>query len=68
MADGAANRLKIYWLTGEGAAKIRWGTSGDFTRCVRELRKHVTAEQARRMCQTWHKEAVGYYTGDRRNR
>lgn len=62
------NQLKLYWLTGKGAARIRWNTPGDWTRCVRHLTKHVGAGRARRICQTWHKEATGMYTGDRRHR
>lgn len=34
-------RLKRYWTMGKGAAKIRWGTPGSFTRCMRHLRKYM---------------------------
>lgn len=63
------NQLKLYWTKpGEpGYLKIRWGTPGDWTRCVRHLTKHVGAGRARRMCQTWHKEVTGVYTGSRLN-
>jgi hypothetical protein len=33
----SAERLHVYWVHGEGAAKIRWGTPGDFQRCVDHL-------------------------------
>lgn len=62
--DGA---LKRYWLTGPGAAKIVWGTSGDFTRCDAELSKHVGPEKAKRICAQWHHDATGLWPGDRRN-
>lgn len=60
------NALKRYWKTGEGAAKIRWGTDGDFTRCVRNLREHV-GEDAEEMCAQWHYEVNGFWPGDARN-
>lgn len=64
----AGNELEEYWKRGEGALKIRWGTSGDFTRCQRHLRKHVGAERANRICATWHHQMNGYWPGDSRNR
>lgn len=64
--DGDAERLRRYWLYGEGAAKIRWGTPGDFTRCVRLLDEHMPG-RAEGYCQLLHKHANGYYTGDKRN-
>lgn len=36
-----ARRLKRYWSSGKGGAKIRWGTPGAFTRCVRQTRKYL---------------------------
>lgn len=65
MAD--RNQLKLYWTTGPGALRIRWGTPGDWTRCVRHLTEHVGPDRARRICQTWHHDVTGVYTGDRRN-
>lgn len=38
---GNAERLRRYWLRGPGAAKIKWGTPGDWYRCVAELSKHM---------------------------
>lgn len=64
--DGDAERLRRYWLYGEGAAKIAWGTPGDFTRCVRLLNEHMPG-RAEGYCQLLHKRANGYYTGDKRN-
>lgn len=65
---GAA-RLRRYWtvLGQEGALKIRWGTPGDFTRCVRELREHVGAG-AEGLCAVYHRSANGFWPGDKKNK
>lgn len=60
--------LEAHWKTGPGAAKIRWGTPGDFTRCDAHLAKHVGAARAKRICAQWHFEVNGYWPGDKRNR
>lgn len=49
--------LKIYWTRGAGAAKIRWNTDGDFTRCVRHLRKYVRDPKG--LCAVYHHMATG---------
>ena len=56
-AYGSDRRLREYWTHGEGAAKIRWGTPGDFKRCVRHLEKYVTRPEG--LCNEYHVEAVG---------
>lgn len=38
---GNAEKLRRYWTVGKGGAKIRWGTKGDWTRCVRNLSKYL---------------------------
>lgn len=58
--DGDAETLRRYWTTGEGAAKIRWGTPGDFDRCVRQLEKYMPG-QAEGYCNLLHKRATGIY-------
>jgi hypothetical protein len=63
---GNAERLRRYWLYGPGAAKIRWGTGGDWYRCVRQLSKHL-GPRAKGYCALRHKEATGMWTGDRRH-
>jgi hypothetical protein len=63
---GNAERLRRYWTRGEGAAKIRWGTPGDWRRCVRQLAKYM-GPRAKGYCQLRHKEATGIYTGDKNN-
>lgn len=65
--DSFAGTLEEYWKHGEGAAKIRWGTPGDWTRCHAHLTKHVGDERARRICAQWHKDVNGYWPGDSRN-
>ena len=68
--DGAS--LKKYWLTGKGAVKIRWGTPGDFTRCVRLVRQaadgEMTDQQAKGYCANLHHAATGMWPGDRDNK
>jgi hypothetical protein len=63
---GNAEELRQYWTRGKGAAKIRWGTPGDWTRCVRNLSKYM-GPRAKGYCQLRHKEATGVYTGSRLN-
>jgi len=63
---GNAEKLRRYWTRGEGAAKIRWGTEGDWTRCVRYLSKYMGV-RAKGYCQLRHKEATGVYTGSKLN-
>ncbi|MFC9941250.1 hypothetical protein [Nocardiopsis alba] len=65
---GSAESLRRYWSTGEGGrTKIRWGTSGDYRRCVRHLTKYM-GPRARGYCANLHRRNVGYWPGDRRNR
>ncbi|MFF2650596.1 NUDIX hydrolase [Streptomyces sp. NPDC058045] len=67
-ADEAfVNNLEEYWKRGAGAARIRWGTPGDWTRCHRFLIKHVGDERARRICSEWHHDVTGLWPGDSRN-
>lgn len=61
-----AERLRQYWLHGAGAAKIAWGTPGDWTRCVANLTPYMGV-RARGYCQLLHKRATGVYTGSRLN-
>jgi hypothetical protein len=58
--DGGAEQLREYWTKGAGAAKIRWGTPGDFDRCVRHLEKYMPG-QAEGYCNLLHKRATGIY-------
>jgi hypothetical protein len=63
---GNAENLRRYWTRGKGALKIRWGTPGDWTRCVRQLSKYM-GPRAKGYCQLRHKEATGVYTGSKFN-
>jgi hypothetical protein len=58
---GNAENLRHYWTYGPGAAKIRWGEGGDWSRCVRHLAKYLGV-RAKGYCQLRHKEATGMYT------
>jgi HK97 family phage prohead protease len=60
---GSAEHLHEYWVHGEGAARIRWGTPGDFDRCTRQLEEHAhfTPEQAHGYCNLAHHAALGIY-------
>lgn len=53
-----AERLRQYWGYGEGAAKIRWGTKGDWTRCVRHLKKYL-GPRAKGYCNLMHARVTG---------
>jgi len=64
---GNAKELRKYWTRGKGAAKIRWGTPGDWTRCVRNLRKYM-GPRSKGYCALRHKEMNGVWPGDRKNR
>ena len=65
MAD---NQLEQFWKNGEGALRIRWGTPGDFTRCVNELDEHVGPERAKRICAQWHHDKTGMWPGSKGNK
>lgn len=58
---GNAETLRRYWTTGAGAAKIKWGTPGDFNRCVRNVSRFMGA-RARGYCALRHKAATGMWT------
>lgn len=60
--DGDAERLRQYWTTGKGALKIRWGTPGDFERCVRAVDEYMPG-RAEGYCANLHKRATGQWPG-----
>jgi len=67
LQSGMPRQLKDYWLRGEGAAQIRWGTKGSFTRCVRELREHFpTGTEG--LCANLYHEATGHWPGEDRDK
>jgi hypothetical protein len=57
-ARGMPLPLQRYWLTGKGAAKIRWRMPHDFDRCVRQLRKYFP-KNPQGLCNILHQKAVG---------
>ena len=63
--DPGAARLRAYWTRGEGAGKIKWGTPGDFKRCVRQLRDKVGG-RAEGLCNIYHRSALGVAPGQER--
>lgn len=62
-APRATERLMTYWAEGEGAAKIGWGTPGDFDRCRLELGKYVNPGQVDGLCANLHHRATGAWPG-----
>lgn len=62
-----AEKLRRYWSTGKGGLKIRWGTPGDWKRCVKQLTKHMGV-RAKGYCQNLHKRNTGMWAGDKKNR
>lgn len=55
-------RIRRYWTKGEGAAKIGWGTPGDFNRCRMQLAKYVkNPDWLAGLCANMHKEALGFW-------
>lgn len=56
-----ARKLHEYWVRGPGAVKIRWGTDGDFDRCVTHLSKYVTDPEG--LCNKLHQAALGHPPG-----
>jgi 2'-5' RNA ligase len=58
-------QLKRYWLAGEGAALIGWGTPGSFTRCVNLLRDDFPKDPEG-LCANLEHEATGHWPGEGR--
>jgi phage head maturation protease len=56
---GDTERLHAYWVHGPGAAKVAWGTPGDFDRCVTELGKYIKDPQG--YCNLAHHAALGIW-------
>lgn len=60
MAQNARPLIR-YWTSGPGAARIRWGTPGDFNRCVRLVREYMSVRQAKGFCNLRHHDALGIW-------
>lgn len=73
MADASRlpPKLAAYWLTGPGAALIRFGEPGDYDRCVQEIQKAVVKgghpplsdRMIKGLCANLHREATGFRPG-----
>ena len=61
-------RLRNYWTKGAGAAKIRWGSPGDLTRCAKHLGKYVGPQWAWGTCQNLHHTVFGKFNPESRGR
>ncbi len=60
----ATGRIRRYWVSGKGAAKIGWGAPNDFYRCRGQLRKYVqNPDWLSGLCANMHKEALGVWPG-----
>jgi hypothetical protein len=58
------DRLRDYWVRGPGAAKIAWGTPGDFNRCRLALAEYVKPQHLAGYCANRHKDALGFWPGE----
>ncbi|MCX8559785.1 hypothetical protein OS122_02580 [Mycolicibacterium mucogenicum] len=67
----ATHRLFNYWAHGAGAAKIGWGTDGDFDRCIANVQAAVTDggkpplsdSTVKGLCANLHHAATGAWPG-----
>lgn len=59
----ATARLMEYWAHGVGAAKLGWGTAGDYARCEAELGKYVGPDVVKGLCANLHHQATGFWPG-----
>lgn len=53
-------KLQRYWTSGEGGAKIRWGTPGAWTRCHALLSRYFSPAQAKGACTNLGEKMGGY--------
>ncbi|NGO67066.1 HK97 family phage prohead protease, partial [Streptomyces boncukensis] len=58
---GDAEQLRHWYVHGEGAAQIGWGTAGDFNRCVAIASRHMNPADTRGYCNLRHHDALGIY-------
>lgn len=56
-------RLRHYWVHGEGAAEIGWGTPGDFNRCRVAVGKYIEPQYLAGYCANRHYDALGFWPG-----
>jgi hypothetical protein len=58
------DRLRDYWVRGPGAAKIGWGTPGDFNRCRINVAEYVKPQYLSGYCANRHYDALGFWPGE----
>ncbi|MFP3991003.1 2'-5' RNA ligase family protein [Streptomyces sp. E11-3] len=58
---GDAEQLRRWYVRGEGAAHIAWGSPGDFDRCVSIAGRHMSPDKAKGYCNLRHRDATGIY-------
>ncbi|MFI1201619.1 2'-5' RNA ligase family protein [Streptomyces sp. NPDC020883] len=58
---GNAEHLRHWYVHGEGAAQIAWGTAGDFDRCVAMAGRYMSPDKAKGYCNLRHHDATGIY-------
>lgn len=57
------DRLRDYWVRGEGAAEIGWGAPGDFNRCRLAVAKYIKPQYLAGYCANRHYDALGVWPG-----
>lgn len=57
------DRLRDYWVSGPGAAKINWGVPGDFNRCRLAVAEYVKPQYLSGYCANRHYDALGFWPG-----
>lgn len=57
------DRLRDYWVRGPGAAKIGWGSPGDFDRCRTNVAEYVKPQHLNGYCANRHYDALGFWPG-----
>lgn len=70
-AQGMPIQFQRYWLAGDGAAAIAWGTDGDFMRCVKLINakieehggKPLPDHEIKGLCNILHRKATGAAPG-----
>lgn len=67
LRHGRGSALWKYWVHGEGAAKIGWGTDGSFDRCVRLVGAEVEDPKVsiKGLCANLHKDATGEWPAEK---
>lgn len=57
------DRLRDYWVSGPGGAKIGWGVPGDFNRCRVNVAEYVKPQHLNGYCANRHYDALGIWPG-----